>query len=185
MDARLRPPRLSMLAERPVPRGTPRPPWPQLAPERATGPDPRTPALPLRAWPPPARGDAGPGPRGARGLRLAGTPVGGDRAAGGTQACPRCGAVSPGHLSRRTLPSPPSRESWVRAVAAYLGRYQLVPYGRTRELFSDLCGHAISPATLVAANPARADQRVPVEGGDAAADPPLPRGPLRRDGPPG
>ncbi len=42
----------------------------------------------------------------------------------------------------------------LKAIAVYLGQYQLLPYERTSELFADLFGHQLSQATLVNTNQA-------------------------------
>jgi hypothetical protein len=36
----------------------------------------------------------------------------------------------------------------VRSLAVYLMNYQMLPFGRTQEMFSDLLGFSISKATL-------------------------------------
>jgi transposase len=40
---------------------------------------------------------------------------------------------------------------YLKSVMVYLGVYQLIPYDRISELFSDLCGHSISKGTLAKA----------------------------------
>lgn len=78
------------------------------------------------------------------------------------KSCPHCGEVS-----RAPFPpdvtQPAQYGTRVRAVATYLSQYQLLPYERIKELFTDLFEHAISPATVVAANHALANQLAPVE----------------------
>jgi transposase len=62
--------------------------------------------------------------------------------------CPACQSVStgsfPAEVSSRAQYGPR-----LRAVAVYLVEQQLVPYGRARELLSDLFGAALSVGTLV------------------------------------
>jgi transposase len=63
-------------------------------------------------------------------------------------ACPACQAVSVGAFP----PEVPSRAQYgprLRALVVYLVEQQLVPFGRVRELLSDLFGTRLSTGTLV------------------------------------
>jgi len=50
-----------------------------------------------------------------------------------------------GHLNKALFPEgvkqPVQYGSHLKAIAVYLSQYQLLPYERTSELFSDLLGH--------------------------------------------
>jgi transposase len=62
--------------------------------------------------------------------------------------CPRCQAVTVGAFPAET----PSRAQYgprLRALCVYLVEQQLVPYGRVRELLSDVFGARLSEGTLV------------------------------------
>jgi len=67
--------------------------------------------------------------------------------------CPYCG-----HLNKATFPEevkqPVQYGPHLKAIAVYLSQYQyqLLPYERMSELFSDLFNHQLSQATLVNAN---------------------------------
>jgi len=65
--------------------------------------------------------------------------------------CPYCG-----YLNKATFPEevqhPVQYGPHLKAIAVYLSQYQLLPYERTSELFSDLFNHQLSQATLVNAN---------------------------------
>lgn len=78
------------------------------------------------------------------------------------KSCPYCGTVTkaafPPEVTQPTQYGPR-----IRAVATYLSQYQLLPYERIEELFTDLFDHAISPATVVAANQALADHLARIE----------------------
>jgi transposase len=64
------------------------------------------------------------------------------------KSCPQCNTINkaafPGGVSQ-----PVQYGSSVQALAAYLTQYQLLPYGRTAQIFGDLFGHAPSEAFLV------------------------------------
>ncbi|MFZ5435740.1 MAG: hypothetical protein ACOZCF_05420 [Bacillota bacterium] len=66
------------------------------------------------------------------------------------KSCPCCSAATkaafPPEVTQPTQYGPR-----IRAVATYLSQYQLLPYERIKELFTDLFEHTISPATVVAA----------------------------------
>jgi len=76
--------------------------------------------------------------------------------------CPHCG-----HLNKALFPEevkqPVQYGSYLKAIAVYLSQYQLLPYERTSELFSDLFGHQLSQATLVNANKGCYEILEPVE----------------------
>jgi len=62
--------------------------------------------------------------------------------------CPLCQVVTAGHFPAEV----PSRAQYgprLRALAVYLVEQQLVPYGRVREVLSDLLGAGLSMGTLV------------------------------------
>lgn len=64
--------------------------------------------------------------------------------------CPKCG-----HINKAGFPNdvtqPTQYGPRLRALAVYLHDYQLIPYDRSCELLSDVCGCEISPATLIRA----------------------------------
>ncbi len=66
------------------------------------------------------------------------------------KSCPNCGQINkakfPDGITQPTQYSP-----YIRALAVYLHDYQLIPYERSCELLSDVCGCEISPATLIRA----------------------------------
>jgi len=65
--------------------------------------------------------------------------------------CPRCG-----HLNEASFPEGISQPTQygprVKAICTYLSQYQLLPYERTAELFSDLFGIDIAASTVVNTN---------------------------------
>ena len=65
--------------------------------------------------------------------------------------CPYCG-----HLNKALFPEevqqPVQYGPHLKAIAVYLSQYQLLPYERMSELFSDLFNHQLSQATLVNTN---------------------------------
>ena len=65
--------------------------------------------------------------------------------------CPHCGhkneALFPEDVSQPTQYGPR-----IKAICTYLSQYQLLPYERTSELFSDLFGTSLSAATIVNTN---------------------------------
>ncbi len=65
--------------------------------------------------------------------------------------CPHCG-----QLNRSSFPKgidqPTQYGPRIKAIAVYLNQYQLLPYGRIRELFLDLFGTGLSAGTIVNAN---------------------------------
>jgi len=65
--------------------------------------------------------------------------------------CPHCG-----HKNEASFPEDVSQPTQygprIKAVCTYLSQYQLLPYERTSELFSDLFGTSLSAATIVNAN---------------------------------
>jgi transposase len=65
-----------------------------------------------------------------------------------TVRCPACQAVTTGAFPVG-VNAPAQYGPRLRALAAYLTQQQFVPYGRVRELFSDLLGRALSVGTLV------------------------------------
>ena len=66
---------------------------------------------------------------------------------GEIKICPNCGRINtaefPGNVTQPVQYGPR-----IRAFAVYLHDYQLIPYDRSCELLSDVCGCKISPATL-------------------------------------
>ena len=76
--------------------------------------------------------------------------------------CPHCG-----HLNIAPFPEgvdqPAQYGPAVKAYAVYLNQYQLLPYGRIRELFLDLFGTGLSAGTIVNANRACSVALKPVE----------------------
>ena len=73
------------------------------------------------------------------------------------KTCGGCGAVTCG-----AFPAGVSQTaqygSRVKALGVYLSSYQLLPYGRIAQLFADLFGARLSPATLFAAQQAGAEK---------------------------
>jgi len=65
--------------------------------------------------------------------------------------CPYCG-----HLNKALFPEevkqPVQYGPHLKAIAIYLSQYQLLPYERMSDLFSDLFNHQLSQATLINAN---------------------------------
>ena len=65
--------------------------------------------------------------------------------------CPHCG-----QLNRASFPEgvdqPTQYGPAIKAYAVYLNQYQLLPYGRIKELFLDLFGTGLSAGTIVNAN---------------------------------
>ena len=65
--------------------------------------------------------------------------------------CPRCG-----HLNEALFPESISQPTQygprIKAICTYLSQYQLLPYERTAELFSDLFGIDIAASTIVNTN---------------------------------
>ena len=65
--------------------------------------------------------------------------------------CPRCG-----HLNEALFPEGISQPTQygprIKAICTYLSQYQLLPYERTSELFSDLFGIEIAASTIVNTN---------------------------------
>jgi hypothetical protein len=62
--------------------------------------------------------------------------------------CPRCGATTAGEAPAG-VSAPRQYGPRLRAVAAYLGQQQFVPYARTRELLAEVFGVSLSVGTLV------------------------------------
>ena len=79
-----------------------------------------------------------------------------------TKLCPYCGCLNKA-IFPEEIQQPVQYGSHLRAIAVYLSQYQLLPYERTSELFTDLFGHQISQATLVNANKAIYEVLEPVE----------------------
>jgi len=79
-----------------------------------------------------------------------------------SKLCPHCG-----YLNKAAFPEeiqqPVQYGPHLKAIAVYLSQYQLLPYERTSELFSDLFGHQLSQATLVNANKSLCEILEPVE----------------------
>jgi len=65
--------------------------------------------------------------------------------------CPHCGQVSRSPFPE-SVDQPTQYGPVVKAYAVYLNQYQLLPYGRIRELFLDLFGTGLSAGTIVNAN---------------------------------
>jgi len=67
------------------------------------------------------------------------------------KTCPHCGQLNeaffPGGISQPTQYRPR-----IKAILTYLNQYQLLPYERTSELFSDLFNIRLSASTIVNAN---------------------------------
>jgi len=61
-----------------------------------------------------------------------------------------CGCTNKGKFPE-DAPNPVQYGNRVTGLAIYLHDYQLIPYGRSCELLSDICGCEISPATLIKA----------------------------------
>jgi transposase len=61
-----------------------------------------------------------------------------------------CGCTNKGKFPEEA-PNPVQYGNRVTGLAVYLHDYQLIPYGRSCELLSDVCGCDISPATLIKA----------------------------------
>jgi len=76
--------------------------------------------------------------------------------------CPHCG-----QLNRASFPEgvnqPTQYGPRIKAYAVYLNQYQLLPYGRIRELFLDLFGTGLSTGTIVNANRVCYEALKPVE----------------------
>ena len=76
--------------------------------------------------------------------------------------CPHCG-----QLNRAPFPEgveqPTQYGTAIKAYAVYLNQYQLLPYERIRELFSDLFGIGLSTGTIVNANRTCSNALKPVE----------------------
>lgn len=62
--------------------------------------------------------------------------------------CGNCGKVNKAEFPEGVV-APVQYGPRLKSIAVYLGGYQLLPYHRTRELFSDLFGIDLSEATLV------------------------------------
>ena len=78
------------------------------------------------------------------------------------KSCPHCG-----QLNRAPFPDsvdqPTQYGPAIKAYAVYLNQYQLLPYGRIRELFLDLFGTGLSTGTIVNANRTCSNALKPVE----------------------
>ena len=78
------------------------------------------------------------------------------------KSCPHCG-----QLNRASFPEgidqPTQYGPAIKAYAVYLNQYQLLPYGRIRELFLDLFGTGLSTGTIINANRACSVALRPVE----------------------
>jgi len=78
------------------------------------------------------------------------------------KSCPHCG-----HVNRAPFPEgveqPTQYGPAVKAYAVYLNQYQLLPYGRIKELFLDLFGTGLSAGTIVNANMTCYEALKPVE----------------------
>ncbi len=65
--------------------------------------------------------------------------------------CPHCGQLNIACFPDG-IDQPAQYGPRIKAFAVYLNQYQLLPYGRTRELFLDLFGTGLSAGTIVNAN---------------------------------
>jgi len=64
------------------------------------------------------------------------------------KSCPHCHTVNKA-LFPHTVSQPVQYGSNVQQLAVYFTQYQLLPYGRTSEIFKDLFGHSLSSSFLV------------------------------------
>lgn len=74
--------------------------------------------------------------------------------------CPHCQTVTRA-LFPATITQPVQYGSNVQQLAVYFTQYQLLPYGRTSEIFKDLFGHGLSSSFLVNNNRRCADKLQP------------------------
>jgi transposase len=88
--------------------------------------------------------------------------------------CPVCQATTRGAFPPEVT-APVQYGPRLRAVAVYLTQQQLLPYGRTREVLTDLLGCPVAEGTLAALTQEAAERVEPVEEAIAAA---LRAGPL-------
>ena len=65
--------------------------------------------------------------------------------------CPHCGQLNEASFPEN-VNQPTQYGSRIKAILTYLNQYQLLPYERTSELFSDLFGIEIAAATIVNTN---------------------------------
>jgi transposase len=69
-----------------------------------------------------------------------------------TQHCAQTRRCACGHCTSAPFPTEVSEKvqygPHIKALAVYLQDYQLLPYARTAQLLSDICGASISPGTL-------------------------------------
>ncbi len=87
---------------------------------------------------------------------------------GHTVRCPACHATTTG-VFPPDVTAPVQYGPRVRAVAVYLTQQQLLPYGRTREVLTDLLGCPVSEGTLTTLVQEAADRLAPVEEAIAGA----------------
>lgn len=76
--------------------------------------------------------------------------------------CPHCGQVNRSCFPKG-VDQPAQYGPHIKAYAVYLNQYQLLPYGRIRELFLDLFGTGLSAGTIVNANRTCYEALKPVE----------------------
>lgn len=74
--------------------------------------------------------------------------------------CPHCHTVNRAAFPQ-SISQPVQYGSNVQQLAVYFTQYQLLPYGRTSEIFKDLFGHALSSSFLVNNNRRCADKLQP------------------------
>ncbi|MEX2462554.1 MAG: IS66 family transposase [Paenibacillaceae bacterium] len=67
------------------------------------------------------------------------------------KCCPACGLMNKASFPTE-IAAPVQYGTGVKSLAVYLNQYQLLPYDRIQELFHDVFGHELSPATCVSAN---------------------------------
>ena len=81
---------------------------------------------------------------------------------GEIKCCPQCGQRTRGQFPQG-VEQPVQYGPRLKSTAVYLSQYQLLPFGRLREVFTDIFSHRLSAATLVNANEACYEQLEGVE----------------------
>lgn len=61
--------------------------------------------------------------------------------------CPKCGCICKGEVPEGVT-SPVQYGEYIKCIGVYLVCYQMIPYQRASEVFEDIFGHYVSPATI-------------------------------------